>query len=89
MYSIGILNNTNSIQIKTIRALPIIKPDEKIKEKVENIVKKIIKEKQIDKNYDYGEDQKKIDKLIYNYHNMKFNFKEPLRNKLKENYSIY
>jgi hypothetical protein len=85
----GILNNTNSIQISGIHALPVIPPDEYTKSNVESLVNKIIICKKNNLKYDYHSEQKEIDSLIYNLYTNKFNFPESLKMKLDENFSIY
>ncbi|TFF63524.1 MAG: hypothetical protein EU521_01350, partial [Promethearchaeota archaeon] len=85
----GIINNTSSIQISGINALPFLPPNEQIKEKVENIVNKIIRKKKQQLNYDFIEEQKEIDKLLFNYYSEQFNFTEKLKEKLDKTFSIY
>jgi len=85
----GIINNTSSIQISGINALPFLPPDEQIREKIENIVKRIIREKKQQLNYDFVEEQKEIDKLLFNYYSEQFNFTEKLKEKLDKTFSIY
>ena len=85
----GIINNTNSIQITGIHALPFLPPEKKLRNKVEEIVKKILNRKKNYIDYDYTEDQRLIDDLIYNYHAKKFNLKDRLKRKIDEYYSIY
>ena len=85
----GIINNTNSIQITGIHALPFVKPDNETKEKIENIVKNIIHKKKANLNYDYSNEQKQIDSIIFNFYRKKFNLTDELRKKLDCNYSIY
>ena len=85
----GILNNTNSIQITGIKALPFIPHDNGIKEKIENLVRIIINNKKKDCNYDYTEEQKEIDNIIFEFYTKRFNFKENLKKKLNKYYSIY
>jgi len=85
----GIINNTNSIQITGIHALPFIKPDIETKKLIENLVKTIIQEKKVDVNYDFINEQKQIDNIIFNFHKKKFNFKNALKQKLDKFYSIY
>ena len=84
----GIINNTNSIQLTGIHALPFILPDNETKEKVESIVKKIIENKKKNLKYDYTSEQKIIDELIFNFYAKKFNFPKELKKKLDENFSI-
>lgn len=85
----GILNNTNSIQITGIHALPFIPPDNGTKEKIENLVRIIINNKRNDCNYDYTEEQKEIDNIIFEFYTKRFNFKENLKKKLNKYYSFY
>ncbi|MFX1496519.1 MAG: class I SAM-dependent DNA methyltransferase [Promethearchaeota archaeon] len=85
----GIINNTNSIQISGIHALPIIKPNKEVKSNVELLVSKIIEEKKNNLNYNFRSIQKEIDNLIYNFYNVRFNFPKTLKKKLDENFSIY
>jgi hypothetical protein len=83
----GIINNTNSLQLTGIHALPFIKPDEETQEEVGFLVKKIIEELKRDLGYDYQEEQAQIDKLIFNFHSEKFDFPISLWKKLRDNYS--
>jgi hypothetical protein len=85
----GIINNTNSIQITGIQALPIISVDNATKTKVENIVKNIIRNKESNLDYDYTEDQKKIDNLIFHLYSNKYNLPLSLKKKLDKEFSIY
>ncbi|MFX0187181.1 MAG: class I SAM-dependent DNA methyltransferase [Candidatus Hodarchaeota archaeon] len=85
----GIINNTSSIQITGIHALPFIEPDNNTKELVEQLVKKIIEEKKRDLDYNYINEQKRIDILIFNYYSKNFNFPRILRRKLDTKFSIY
>ncbi|MFX1394255.1 MAG: Eco57I restriction-modification methylase domain-containing protein [Promethearchaeota archaeon] len=85
----GIINNTNSIQISGIHALPLIEPDLKTKEQVEQLVMKIIEEKRKNLDFNYLSEQKMIDTLIFNYYSKKFNFPDILKEKLNQEFSIY
>jgi hypothetical protein len=85
----GIINNTNSIQITGIHALPFILPDEEIKEKIENLVKKIVNKKQDKQDCEINKEQQRIDSLIFSFYANKFNFSDQLKNKLDQEYSIY
>ncbi|TFG15648.1 MAG: hypothetical protein EU535_01610 [Promethearchaeota archaeon] len=85
----GIINNTYSIQISGIHALPFILPDNDIKVKVERIVKNIIENKKQNLNYDYKNDQMKIDDIVYDFYAKLFNFPQSLKKKLQKQYSIY
>ncbi len=85
----GIVNNTNSIQITGIHALPFIVPDDTTKEKIEYYVKKIIENKKKDSNYDIKTEQKAIDDLIFNFYASEFHLTKELKNKLDKMFSIY
>ncbi len=85
----GIINNTNSIQITGIHALPFIIPTPNIKGKIEKIVRHIISEKMKNQEYNYILEQKKIDNLIFNFYSSQFNFPAELKEKLDKKYSIY
>ena len=85
----GIINNTNSIQLSGIHALPIILPDLKTKNLVEKYVKRIIAQLKLDYQYNYEDEQKKIDKVIFNLHQKEFDFTESLKEKLDKKFSIY
>ncbi|MFX1425892.1 MAG: class I SAM-dependent DNA methyltransferase [Promethearchaeota archaeon] len=85
----GIINNTNSIQLTGIHALPFIEPKNQIKEKIETLVSSIIKNKKIDIEYDYSEEQKEIDELVFHFYAEKFNLSHDLKKKLDREYSIY
>jgi len=85
----GIINNTNSIQISGIHALPLILPDKATKEEVEIYVKEIIKMKQKDLMYDFTQQQKLIDNLIFKFYSNRFNLSNDLKLKLDMQYSSY
>jgi len=85
----GIINNTNSIQITGIHALPIIQPDKEIKNAVEKLVNNIIENLKNNLKYDYTSVQKHIDNIIYKFYDDKFNFPENLKRKLEERFSCY
>ncbi|TFG03992.1 MAG: hypothetical protein EU542_00325 [Promethearchaeota archaeon] len=85
----GIINNTNSIQLSGIHALPIIIPDFKTKNLVEKYVKRIIAKLKHDDHYSYEYEQKKIDNIIFNLHQNEFDLPESLKQKLDKNFSIY
>jgi hypothetical protein len=85
----GILNNTNSIQLTGIHSLPFIKPDKGTHEDVSLLVKKIIENKKKNLSYDYTEEQKSIDNIIFEYYAKKLNLSQNLRKNLEENYAIY
>ncbi len=85
----GIINNTNSIQITGIQALPFIKPDDTVKSRVEMLVKQILEKKENKPDYDYSNEQKLIDDDIFNFYAKRFNFNKELKRKLDAIYSIY
>ncbi len=85
----GIINNTSSIQITGIHALPFITPDNEIKKKVETLVNKIIEKKIKNLNFNYVTEQKEIDNIIFNFYKSKFQFSENLKKKIEKSYSIY
>lgn len=85
----GIINNTNSIQITGIHALPFIMPDENTMKKVEIIVKKIIDKKKTNPMYDFVQEQKDLDETIFSFYAENFNFPQSLKEKLDQEYSIY
>lgn len=84
----GIINNTSSIQITGIHALPFISPSRELKEQVELLVKRIISNKKRDLNYDYTPEQKTIDTIIFDFYAEKFHFREKLKKKLDESFSL-
>jgi len=85
----GILNNTNSIQLTGIHSLPFIKPDKGTMDAVSLLVKKIIENKKKNLSYDYSEEQKSIDNIIFEFYTKRFNLSLNLRKNLDENYAIY
>jgi len=85
----GIINNTSSIQLTGIHALPYISPDNETKVSVEKLVNEIIEKMKIDLKYDYSNHQKSIDNIIFKSYSQKFNFPQELKQKLKKKYSIY
>jgi len=85
----GIINNTSSIQITGIHALPFIEPENEIKEKIETQVLTIIKNKEKNLKYDYIKEQKVIDDLIFGFYAEKFKLPNDLKKKLDAKYSIY
>ncbi|MFW9940236.1 MAG: Eco57I restriction-modification methylase domain-containing protein [Candidatus Thorarchaeota archaeon] len=85
----GIINNTTSIQITGIQALPIIPVDNETNTKVEKIVKNIIRNKQSTPDYDYTDHQRKIDDLIFDLYSNKYNIPLSLKKKLDKEFSIY
>jgi len=85
----GIINNTSSIQITGIHALPFILPDVKTKEKIEILVKKIIENKKRNLDYDYTQEQIQIDDIIFEFYTHKFKFSNELKIKLGRKFSNY
>ena len=85
----GILNNTNSIQLTGIHSLPFIKPDKGTHEDVSLLVKKIIENKKKNLSYDYTEEQKSIDNIIFEFYAKRFSLSQNLRKNLDENYANY
>ena len=85
----GIINNTSSIQITGIHALPFVLPDNETKQRIEELVNKVIDCKKKDQYYDYVLEQKEIDNIIFNYYRNKFDFSLNLKSKLDEYYAIY
>ncbi len=85
----GIINNTSSIQITGIHALPFVLPDNETKEKIENRVNTIVNSKREDENYNYVLEQQEIDKIIFNFYADRFNFSMSLKDRLDQFFSIY
>ncbi len=85
----GIINNTSSIQITGIHAIPFIEPEKEIKETVEKLVETIIKCKEKNSKYDYNKEQKVIDDTIFDFYARKFNLPNNLKKVLDDKYSIY
>ena len=85
----GIINNTNSIQLSGIHALPMIIPEPETKLLIEKYVKKIMNHLKHDCLYNYDNEQIEIDNLVFNMHKKLFNFPESLKKKLDKNFSIY
>jgi len=85
----GIINNTNSIQITGIHSLPFILPNNETKRKIELLVQKILQKKEINLHYDFKQEQKVIDEIIFNFYAEKYKFPESLKMKLDQDYSIY
>jgi len=85
----GIINNTSSIQITGIHALPFVLPDNETKEKIENLVNTIVNSKREDENYNYVLEQQEIDKIIFNFYADRFNFSMSLKDRLDQFFSIY
>jgi len=85
----GIINNTSSIQISGIHALPFIEPENEIKEKIEFLVDLIIKNKEKHLEYDYNKEQKVIDDTIFDFYAKKFNLPNNLKKELDDKYSFY
>ncbi len=85
----GIINNTSSIQITGIHALPFVLPDNETKERIEELVNKIINCKIKDQNYNYIVEQKEIDNIIFNFYRNRFNFSLSLKDRLDEFFAVY
>ena len=85
----GIINNTNSIQLSGIHALPFIMPDSETKSFIEKYVESIIEQLKNDNSYNYEKEQRIIDNLIFNLHQKEYDFPESFKEKLEKNYSIY
>jgi hypothetical protein len=85
----GIINNTNSIQLSGIHALPFIVPDFETKSLVENYVERIFEQLKNNSHYSYESEQRFIDNLIFNLHKKEFDFPEALKEKLDKYFSIY
>jgi len=85
----GIINNTNSLQITGIHALPIIIPDKLTKVKIEDLVRTIMNEKKKNEDYIFSRDQKKIDEIIFNFYSNKFHFPMSLKQKIDEYFANY
>jgi hypothetical protein len=83
----GIVNNTSSIQVTGIRALPFIVPTTSIKTEIERLVRIIIEKLKENKRHDYKSEQEKIDSLIYDFYAKKFNFQDALKAKLRNEWS--
>ena len=84
----GIINNTNSIQLTGIHALPYIQPDQSFQSEIEFQVEKILERKLIDSDYDYSEEQQVIDNLVFNFFARNFDLTSESRKKIKKYYSI-
>ena len=64
---ISLLNHTNSLQIRDIKELPMIKPKNKEQKiKIEELVKTIINKKQKNINIDITKEQQEIDIIVEN-----------------------
>jgi len=85
----GIINNTSSIQITGIHALPFILPDSETQKKIEQLVKAIIRNKERNIFHNCIVEQKMIDNLIYRMYANKFKFSDKLKKKLDNFYSQY
>ena len=85
----GIINNTSSIQITGIHALPFITPDLETKKEVEQLVRNIIEKKSKNLNYNYNEEQRIIDDTVFNFHAKQFNLPLELKKKLDKQFSCY
>lgn len=62
-----IFNHTNSIQIRDIRKLPMFDFKKEDINEITQIAKNIIKNKRINLDYDFREEQEKIDKILKKY----------------------
>ena len=85
----GIINNTSSIQLTGIHAIPFIEPDSTFKYEIETQVQKIMKNLRLNQDYNYSTEQKIIDNLVFNYFVKEHNFPVSLKKKLDKQYSIY
>jgi hypothetical protein len=85
----GIINNTNSIQLTGIHSLPFIKPDIGTHDEICLLVKKIIENKKKNLSYDYTEEQKSIDNIIFEFYAKRFKLSDNLRKNLDENFAVY
>ncbi|MFX1340096.1 MAG: hypothetical protein ACFFDK_15905, partial [Promethearchaeota archaeon] len=85
----GIINNTSSIQITGIHALPFILPDKKTKKDIESWVKAIIEKKKHHFEYNYSIEQKHIDDMVFELYANQFNFPKNLKKKLEKKFSVY
>jgi hypothetical protein len=84
----GIINNTNSIQITGIRALPFILPNKTIRKEIETLVSRIIQKKRKNINYDYSQEQNRINEIIYKVYSKKFHFPKSLKRKLNNKFAL-
>ena len=85
----GIINNTNSIQLSGLHALPFFNPSKEIQLQIEELVKHIIQNLKEDKNYDYVREQKELNKVIFNFHQQEFGFSDALKETLDKKYSSF
>ena len=85
----GIINNTNSIQLTGIHALPFFEPESNLKSEIEAQVHIIIENKKLNPVYNYIKEQKLIDNLVFNYFVKEHNFPLSLKKKLDNKYSVY
>jgi hypothetical protein len=85
----GIINNTNSIQLTGLHALPFMKPDENTQKNIEKLVNQIIEGLINDLTFDYTQLQREIDTIIFDFHKQKFDLSNSLKEKLDDNYSNY
>jgi hypothetical protein len=85
----GIINNTNSIQLSGLRALPFIPPDKPIQGEIEKLVKDIIKSLKKDLTFNYTSQQKEIDNLVFDFYREKMNLSNELKEKLDSHFSFY
>jgi hypothetical protein len=85
----GIINNTNSIQLTGIHALPFIEPNSSLKFEIEAQVHEILENKRLKLDYNYVKEQKIIDNLVFNYFVKEHDFPISLKKKLDDQFSIY
>ncbi len=85
----GIINNTNSIQISGIHALPFTIPNEELKEEIEILVNRIIQARKNNLKFDIIKQQKVIDEKIFDFYAKRFRLPMKLKKKLDEQFSIY
>lgn len=85
----GIINNTNSIQITGIHALPFLVPSPNVRSRIETLVRTIIREKKKNPEYNYILEQKDIDNQVFELYSNQFSFTSELKEKLDKYYSIY
>ena len=82
LVDIGILN-------KMIVNVQSDLPDKGTHEDVNLLVKRIIENKKKNLSYDYTEEQKSIDSIVFEFYTRRFNLSQNLRKNLDENYAIY
>ncbi|MFX0075044.1 MAG: Eco57I restriction-modification methylase domain-containing protein [Candidatus Hermodarchaeota archaeon] len=85
----GIINNTSSIQLTGIHALPFFEPDSSFKIEIETQVQKIMNNIRLNQDYNYIKEQKIIDNLIFKYFVKEYNFPVSIKKKLDNQFSIY